>query len=85
MFIKNLDTTYLHNHIVYDKLLFLFDKKSSSEKFNIKIKLLKGADQKVLKFNKVHTRTHRYSDLLISNKLLREVIRQNQFHRNRDF
>ena len=36
------------------------------EGFNNKIKLLKGADQKVLKFNKVHIRTHRRSDLLIS-------------------
>ena len=36
------------------------------EVFNNKIKLLKVAAQKVLKFNKVHIRTHRRSDLLIS-------------------
>ena len=36
------------------------------EGFNNKIKLLKVAAQKVLKFNKVHIRTHRRSDLLIS-------------------
>jgi len=54
-----------------------------------------GADPKVLKFNKVHMRTHRRSGLLISKialeKLFRYLInhagatRQNLVSRNHDF
>jgi len=54
-----------------------------------------GVDPKVLKFNKVHMRTHRRSGLLISNfaleKLFRYLIncagvtRQNRFLRNTIF
>ena len=55
----------------------------------------KGLPPKVLKFDKVHMRTHRCSGLLISNfaleKLFRYLIncagvtRQNRFLRNHDF
>ena len=54
-----------------------------------------GVDPKVLKFDRVHMRTHRRSGLLISNfaleKLFRYLIncarvtRQNRFLRNHDF